>query len=173
MRPTFRLLAACVAVLTIAAPSVPMAAEGTAIGKFDAWAAYGAGTGKAKVCYMHSVPQKSEGEYSKRGPTYFQVTHRPGEKSLNVVSVTAGYVFKKDSNAEAEVDGTKYSLFTEGDTAWSRDAKGDAALVTAMRNGNQMIVRGSSTRGTPTADTYSLKGFSAAHAAIDKACGVK
>ena len=173
MRTLVRLLAACLAATPIAAPLTAMAAEGTAIGKFDAWAAYSHGAGKAKVCYIHSVPQKSDGEYSKRGPTYFQVTHRPGEKSLNVVSVTAGYVYKKDSNAEVEVDGTKYSLFTDGDGAWSRDAKGDAALVTAMKSGNQMIVRGSSSRGTLTTDTYSLRGFTAAHTAIDKACGVR
>lgn len=177
MRGNLSLTAVCVVaqlvLAPIAAPSSALAAEGTAIGKFDAWAAYAYGTGKAKICYIHSVPQKSGGEYAKRGPTYFQITHRPGEKSLNVVSVTAGYVYKKDSTVEAEVDGTKYSLFTDGDTAWSRDPKGDAALVTAMRNGNQMIVRGSSTRGTLTTDTYSLNGFTAAHAAIDKACGVK
>jgi hypothetical protein len=167
-------LLACLAVLyLVAAPCAAVAAEGTALAKFDDWAAYTYGKGKSKTCYIYSVPQKSEGDYSKRNPTYFQVTHRPGDKSFNVVSVTAGYVYKKDSNAEAEVDGTKYSLFTDGDTAWSRDAKGDAALVTAMKNGNQMIVRGSSSRGTLTTDIYSLHGFTAAHAAIDKACGVK
>lgn len=167
-----RLPAYLIAVCLAAAPCAAIAAEGTAIAKFDAWAAYTYGKGKSKICYMYSAPQKSEGDYSKRGPTYFQVTHRPAEKSFNVVSVTAGYTYKKDSNVEAEVDGTKYSLFTDGDTAWSRDSKGDAALVTAMKDGNQMIVRGSSTRGTLTSDTYSLHGFTAAHTAIDKACGV-
>jgi hypothetical protein len=156
-----------------AAPAAVLAAEGTAIAKFEAWAAYSYGKGKSKICYIYSTPEKSAGDYTQRGPTYFQVTHRPGDKSFNVVSVTAGYAYKKDSNVEAEVDGTKYSLFTDGDTAWSRDAKGDSALVTAMKNGNQMIVRGSSARGTLTTDTYSLHGFTAAHAAIDKACGVK
>ena len=36
-----------------------------------------------------------------------------------------------------------------------------------------MIVRGTSARGTLTADTYSLGGFTAGHEAINKACGVK
>ena len=168
-----RMLARLIAIGLAAAPAAAVAAEGTAIAKFDSWAAYTYGKGKSKICYIYSAPLKSGGEYSKRGPTYFQVTHRPGDKSFNVVSVTAGYAYKKDSNVEAEVDGTKYSLFTDGDTAWSRDAKGDAALVTAMKSGNQMIVRGSSTRGTLTTDTYSLHGFTAAHTAIGKACGVK
>ena len=46
----------------------------------------------------------------------------------------------------------------------------DRAIVAAMKAGRQMIVRGTSTRGTLTTDTYSLSGFSAALAAIDKAC---
>jgi hypothetical protein len=34
-------------------------------------------------------------------------------------------------------------------------------------------VEGRSKRGTQTRDRYSLSGFTAAHAAISKACGVK
>ena len=74
---------------------------------------------------------------------------------------------------EVEIDGTKFEMFTNNDTAWSRDAQGDAALVKAMRAGQTMIVRGTSARGTLTADTYSLGGFTAGHEAINKACGVK
>ncbi len=34
-----------------------------------------------------------------------------------------------------------------------------------------MVVKGTSSRGTLTTDTYSLTGFSAALQSIDKACG--
>ena len=40
-----------------------------------------------------------------------------------------------------------------------------------MKSGKQLIVRGTSSRGTATTDTYSLAGFTAALAASDKACG--
>ncbi len=46
-------------------------------------------------------------------------------------------------------------------------------MVQAMRRGRKMVVRGLSTRGTKTVDTYQLAGFTAAHKAIGKACGVK
>ena len=36
-----------------------------------------------------------------------------------------------------------------------------------------MVVKGISSAGTKTTDTYSLKGFTAAHAAINSACGRK
>jgi hypothetical protein len=64
-------------------------------------------------------------------------------------------------------------MFTDGSTAWSRDARGDAALVKAMRAGKSMIVTGVSGRGTATKDRYSLAGFTAAHKAINKSCGKK
>ena len=64
-------------------------------------------------------------------------------------------------------------MFTRGDGAWTRNAKQDAVLVAAMRSGKSMILRGVSGRGTRTTDTYSLKGFSAAHNAIGKACGIR
>lgn len=154
-----------------AAPAA--AAEAKAIGTFGSWTAYSFGEGKAKICYVHAVPQKSEGEYSKRGATYLQISHRPADKALNVVNVVAGYAYKQGSEAEAVVDGNKYTLFTNGEGAWAIDAKADAALVAAMKAGNQLVVRGTSARGTLTADTYSLKGFTAAVAAIGKACGVR
>jgi hypothetical protein len=143
------------------------------VGTFDAWAAYTYGDGGARLCYMYATPQKSQGEYTRRGDTFIQVSHRPGEKSFDVVSVTAGYSYKPDSEAEIEIDGTKYALFTKDDGAWARDARDDARLVTAMKAGAAMVVRGVSARGTLTIDSYSLKGFTAAHAAIDKACGVR
>ena len=42
-----------------------------------------------------------------------------------------------------------------------------------MKRGRKMVVKGKSSRGTATTDTYSLTGFSAAYKAIGEACGVK
>ena len=42
-----------------------------------------------------------------------------------------------------------------------------------MIRGARLVVKGTSSRGTKTTDTYSLKGFSAAFKAIGKACKVK
>ena len=49
----------------------------------------------------------------------------------------------------------------------------DAKLVQSMIRGADMVVQGTSSRGTLTTDTYSLKGFTAAYKAINKACKVK
>jgi hypothetical protein len=99
------------------------------------------------------------------------VTNRPSDKVKGEVSVASGYVYKDGKDAEAEVDGKKFKLFTRGENAWAYDAGSDKAMVAALKAGRQLIVRGTSSRGTATTDTYSLSGFTAALAAIDKACG--
>ena len=142
------------------------------LGTFGAWDGYAFTEKKSTVCYLHAVPRTAKGKYAKRGDTFVQVTHRPPQ-AKGEVGITAGYTYKKESAVEVEIDGRKFELFTENDTAWSRDAKGDAALVKAMRAGRTMVVHGTSSRGTLTTDTYSLGGFTAGYAAISKACGMK
>ena len=155
--------------LVVAAPA---AGAPKRLGTFGAWDGYSITEKKSRLCYLHGAPKSSKGKYTRRDATFVQITHRP-PKTRGEVSITAGYTYKKDSEVEVEIDGTKFEMFTNNDTAWSRDTDGDAALVKAMRAGQTMIVRGTSARGTLTADTYSLGGFTAGHEAINKACGVK
>ena len=94
-------------------------------------------------------------------------------KRLNEVSISIGYPFKKDSTLEMTIGKQTFSLFTDSDTAWNRTAAEDDKMVAAMKAGATMIGRGVSARGTKTTDTYSLSGFTKAHAAMDKACKVR
>lgn len=149
------------------------AAEPKTIGQFGDWSSHTLGQGKSKVCYVHSEPTRSKGKYKKRDRVFIQAAHRPSEKVRGEVSVTAGYTYKTDSAVLIGVDKRTYKLFTHKDGAWLRDAKSDAAVVRALRKGRKMFVTGRSSRGTKTTDTYSLKGFSAAYTAINKACGYK
>ena len=77
--------------------TVAEAAEATQLGTFQNWSAHLLVEDKAKICYLHTVPYKSEGKYTKRGDTYVQVTHRTSSKIRNEVSVTAGYTYNKDN----------------------------------------------------------------------------
>lgn len=153
-----------------AAPAA--AADPRHLGTFKDWNAFVFEEKGQKVCYISSQPKKTEPK-AKRGDIYTLVTHRPAEKALDVVSVIVGYPFKKGSEAEIDIDGKDFKLFTDGETAWARDADGDRAVTAAMRDGKQMVVKGVSSRGTKTTDTYSLTGVSQAYDAINEACGVK
>ncbi len=144
------------------------------LGTFGDWTAYKMKENGANLCYMASVPQKSQGKYKRRGEVFLIIAHRPAQKAFNVVSLTAGYNYKKDSLAKIQVDKkSAIELFTHEDTAWASSSKQDAELVRLMRGGNTAVVTGKSSLGNTTTDTFSLTGFTKAVNAIDKACGRK
>ncbi len=137
---------------------------------FDAWSAFSLKQEGKSVCYIGSEPIKSDGKYSKRGDVLFLVTHRPADKQTGVINFQAGYPFKAGTDVKLILGDTSYSLFTNGQDAWALDAKSDQAIVRALIKGAIMILKGTSTRGTKTTDTFSLKGFTAAYKAASKAC---
>ena len=136
------------------------------------WSAFRYAEGDASVCYMASQPKKDEGDYQNRGEIYAIITHRPAEKRVGEVSIVAGYTYKEESEVEVKIGSKSWDLFTDGTNAWAPTAEEDIALVKAMKGGSSMIIKGTSSRGTETTDTYSLLGFSKAYAAISKACGL-
>lgn len=153
-------------------PAALPAQAQTTLGSFGEWAAFTRTEGNAKVCYMGSSPQKMLPAEVRRGDVYVLVTHRPTEKSLGIISIEAGYSFKPESQVEVTVSGMGvFKLYTSGGQAWAYSNE-DPKLVAAMKAGGSMVVKGTSSRGTVTTDTYSLVGFTAAYQAIDKACGV-
>ena len=159
------------AVLVVGLAASPVAAQDVKVlatgGKWTAFVFQDAGK---NVCYMESRPIKSEGTYKSRGEVLLQVTNRPAEKASDVVSVVAGYAYQSDSDATLQVGSRKFTFFTFGERAWARDTQTDKAVVQAMSKGASMTVRGNSSRGTPTIDTYSLQGFSVAYKAITDTC---
>ncbi len=144
------------------------------IGEYDDWVAYYYRDSAGPVCYMASTPKKDEGKYAKRGDIYAVITHRPNEKSFDVLNINAGYNYKPGSKVIIKI-GTKTfdRLFTNEDKAWAVNEKVDKEIVTEMKRGSRMVVHGTSSRGTQTKDTYSLAGFSSAYRAITNKCKAK
>ena len=143
----------------------------TELGQYGDWTAYSYKEGKNLVCYMASTPKKDEGKYQKRGDIYAVVTHRPAEKSYNVVNFVAGYNYKTGSKVSVKIGSRLFNnLFTNGSNAWAPDTTTDNQLVAEMKRGQRMIVDGVSMRGNKTKDTYSLSGFSKAYSVISAKC---
>lgn len=162
------LLAVCAASPSLAADNAP-----TAIGSYNSWNGYSYMDGSKKVCFMATKPTKTLPAGATRGDIYAMITHRPAENSTGVVSIVTGYTYKNNSDVQVTIGNQRFSLFTDGDTAWARDDATDRALVAAIKAGSNMTVVGTSTRGTKTTDTYSLAGSSAAYQAISQQCGLR
>lgn len=163
-----RVVAVSVLVALAATPAWADAAK--SLGKSGDWEAFAYSDKAGKVCYTASLPKRSLNSAKGRGEVYVSITHRPTDKSFDVVSVNAGYGYKKEAPAEIDIAGAKFDLYSSGDTAWARN---DKAVVQAMLKGKNMVVYGTPAKGEQTADTYSLDGFAKAYADIGKACGAK
>lgn len=151
--------------------AVPVAvAQDNALGEFKSWVAMSFGKGDKNSCMLWSQPEKSEGNYQRRGEVFVFVTHRPAEKSFNRITYDTGYNYQEGSEVTLKIGKVSFRLQTHGTTAWTLSPEDDRKIIAAMRGGRQMTVQGVSARGTKTQDTFSLYGFSAAHRAIGKAC---
>lgn len=143
------------------------------LGAAHSWTAYTYRDKTGRVCYLIGEPRKVEPTHTRHQQPMVMVTHRPQEHVTNVVSLVENYPLKDGSNVSLDIDGTKFEMFTKGDSAWSRTADLDRTIVDAMMKGKEAVVKGTPKEGKPTTDTYSLVGFSRALKLIDKACKVK
>ncbi|MBO6289552.1 MAG: hypothetical protein J6N45_04425 [Alphaproteobacteria bacterium] len=156
---------------TVASITAAEAAQPQVLGEYGDWTAWTYNESGNLICYMSSTPKKDEGKYTKRGDIFVIITHRPAEKSFDEVSFMAGYTFKSGAPMTVKIGNKTFkNTFTEGDKAWMVSNAEDKSLIAEMKRGSRMIVDGTSSRGTATKDTYSLKGFTSAYNAITAKC---
>ncbi len=168
MRATVR-LASLLPVLLLAG-GMALAREAKFLETYGDWNVFTFEDDKGRTCYVASEPVKMDGNYSRRDPPVAMVARFPiAEPNVQVV-VQSGYRYKKGSRVDVDIDGTKFSLFTHGDSAYADTPDDDAKIIRAMKKGRTMKIRGTSTKGTWSLDTYSLKGFTRAYQAMIRAC---
>jgi hypothetical protein len=143
------------------------------LGGSGVWSAYVSRDQTGRVCYLVGQPKKSDaaGVAGRRQPMAM-VTHRPAEHIANVVSFVEGYGLKPGSNVALEIGERRFSLFTQGDSAWAPTSELDRTIVGTLARGTSVVAKGEAENGRTTTDSYSLAGFAKALALIDKACGV-
>ena len=147
-------------------------AEPTLIGQFGTWGAYTATPNGKKVCFALAKPasSKTNPPNRPRDPAYAFVSTRPAEKVSNEVSVMIGYTLKPGSESTLEVGGASFSMYTQGDGLWIKNAAEEERMVEAMRKAADVTVKGISAKGTETTDTFSLKGLAQALDRIAQDC---
>jgi invasion protein IalB len=77
-----------------------------------------------------------------------------------------GYAFRSGTDATVEVGPAKFAMNTQNDGAWIKNVAEEARLVDSMRKASDLMVTGTSSRGTQSVDHYSLKGL---NQALDRA----
>jgi len=162
------------AALCVAAGLVASAATAAAapkqIGTNGQWEMYVDEEGGSKSCYVSSVPTSQAPKNLSWNPRFYVMRGATTDGRLEP-SVFAGYTYEEGSQATVSIGSDSFTLFTDKDGAWVEDTGEEAKLVEAMKAGTTMIVKGTSSRGNPTTDTYSLSGVTAALTRIASECG--
>jgi hypothetical protein len=159
-------------VLGLAATATPVVAKPEVVSRHTDWLVLEERQG-LRACMTFGEPVQSLPENVRRGAIYIVVTHIPSENVGSQVRIEMGYPLENGRDVTVDIDGRTFQLFRDDrtqETAWTRSDDDDAALIAGMRAGRRMVVRGRSTRGTDTTDTYSLSGFTAATRATIAAC---
>jgi len=150
-----------------AKPAANPTAQATLLGQYGDWGAYTASPGGQKVCFALAKPTSSTDVPPNRrtaaNAVYMFISTRPAEKVSNEISMlVTGYVFKPNSEASVAVGGANFAMYTQNDGAWVKNAAEEAKLIDAMRKSGDFTVKATTSRGTQTTDTFSLKGISQA-----------
>jgi hypothetical protein len=150
-----------------AAPPAHHAAGGPkSIGRFEDWTAATHSESGHTVCYAFTRAQSSAPALPGRGAVVLTVTERTSGR--DAVAIEAGFGYAANATVTVQVDQAGLEFYTAGRNAFARDGK---AAVAAFGRGSRAI--GRSPAPKEVTDTFSLKGFAAAYAAIVKACPAK
>jgi invasion protein IalB len=154
------------------APPAPGGGQPNLLGQYGDWGAYAAASGGGKVCYALATPSSTRTNPANRprDPIYLFISTRPGENVHNEVSAIMGYQLKPDSDVNVEIGSNKFVMYTKADGAWLSNAAEEARMVETMRKGADIVITGTSARGTQSTDRYSLKGLSQALDRTAKEC---
>ena len=170
--PCFLIIALLLALPATAETNKPTPAKHAAadspksIGKFDDWTAATHKESGQTVCYAFTRAQSSAPSLPGRGGVVLTVTERSSGR--DAIAIEAGLAYAPNATVTVQVDQTGLEFYTSGQNAFARDGK---AAVTAFGKGTRAIARSPSPK--EVTDTFSLKGFSQAYAAIVKACPAK
>jgi hypothetical protein len=149
-----------------AAPAHPAAAGPKSIGKFEDWTAATHQESGQTVCYAFARAQSSSPTLPGRGAVVLTVTERSSGR--DAVAIEAGFSYPANATVTLQVDQAGLEFYTSGRNAFARDGK---ATVAAFAKASRAIAR--SPGAKDVTDTFSLKGFAQAYAAIVKACPAK
>jgi invasion protein IalB len=161
------LLASAFALATLSGALAQGAAKPTLVGTFKDWTTWAytgayAGSGQGKVCYIYAEPAKAAPSGLDHGRVSFSLTSSPSQGVQVEANFVAGYQLQEQSSVTVDIDGKKFTMFTQGDSAWMLNKTEEAQLLAAMKSGKAMVVSAVSRRGNKTTYNYSLSGVTAA-----------
>ena len=139
-----------------------------AIGRYDDWVAASHPEAGQPTCYAFTRAQSSTPALPGRGSAVLTVTQRASGR--DAVALDAGFAYPADAAVTMTADSASVAFYTHQHAAFARDGH---AAVAAFQIAAHAVAHSPGPHDTKVTDTFSLKGFSAAYAAISKECPAK
>lgn len=150
---------AAVLVLALAAP---LAAR-ESLGVYENWAAFK--DPSPLRCYAIA---KAQGRPA--APAYATISTWPDKNVRGAVHIVLSREIAAKGAVRLAIGGQRFELVANGRNAWAADARGDAAIVAAMRSASRMSVSATSDKGGRFTDRYTLAGAATAIDAATVGC---
>jgi hypothetical protein len=145
------------------APGAPERPHG--IGKFGQWQAATHKEGDGTTCFAFTRAEAGSPHIPGRGDVVLSVTRRP--RSHDVVAISAGFVLSGHEDAPLVAGNTHLLFYIANRSAFAHD---NAAAIATFTHESSVMAKLPGPHGVVATDHFSLKGFSAALAAMQKAC---
>lgn len=131
----------------------------TALGVFEGWGAFR--DASPHRCFAIARPVEKG-----NAQPFASIATWPGDRVRNQLHIRLSRARNPRARVTLSIGERRFELAAGDADAWAPDARTDAAVVSAIREGRSMSVETVSANGNPFADTYALKG---AATAIDAA----
>lgn len=129
------------------------------LGVFESWGAFR--DPSPARCYAIAMPVKKGGRDG-----FATISHWPAQRIRGQVQFRLSRGHGQRTPVTLSIGDRRFALVAGAADAWAADARGDAAIVAAIRSGTSMSVETRDAGGRAYADTYALRG---AATAIDAA----
>lgn len=141
------------------------------IGSWGAWHAATHQAAGAVVCYAFTRTASSTPRLRGRGDVVLTVTERPGAPR-DAVALSAGFTYPPGSSVDVVAGDVRLAFYTAQRSAFARSGHEAVHAFEAVGGTRALAAHSPAPHGGRVTDTFSLDGFSPAHAAIQKACPV-
>lgn len=118
-------------------------------------------------CWAFTLPVSATPS-PERGTAYLSIQNHKPEGIRGSIAVVSGLPDSAAGEVSLSVDGKSFDMLPFGEAAFARTGAPEAALIAAMRSGREMTVTWALPSGGKVEDRYSMDGFTAAKADIDK-----
>jgi hypothetical protein len=134
------------------------------------WQAFSSQQGRTKICYALSKAETRTPANLKDVEGLLFISSRPGEGVRNEISLVMNFDLKEDVEHQAIIGSDRFALVAKGQNVWLKNPAEEGRMLDALRKGSGLEIKGTSKRGNPTSDKYSLAGISQIVKRAEDAC---